>query len=138
MVSPRNSCDNDIKKAFYDGIIKYHPQTRKIQEHLKNSGVKNCILSNALPILADTCRCDDLISPQYQFCSFNLGLLKPDPEIYKTVRAKLGCEFQELIFVDDKKQNIDAATQLGIHAILFTPESIEQKINKILNETKDI
>lgn len=128
----RNSCDNDIKKAFFDGIIKYHPQTRKIQEHLKNSGVKNCILSNALPILADTCRCDDLISPQYQFCSFNLGLLKPDAEIFKTVRTKLGCEFQELIFVDDKKENTDAAAELGIHAITFNPETIKDEIYKII------
>lgn len=123
---------SEITKAFQAGIIKYHPETRKIQEKLNALGIGNCILSNALPILAKTSRCEDIIPPQHQFCSFDLGLLKPDPAIYKAVREKLGCSFEELIFVDDKPKNVKAAAELGIHAVTFNAETIVDDITKLL------
>lgn len=124
--------NSEIKQAFYDGIIKYHPQTREIQEKLKTLGIGNCILSNALPVLANTANCDDIISPEHQFCSFDLGLLKPDHAIYEAVRKKLNCKFEELIFIDDKPQNTHAAAELGIHTVTFNAETIIEDITRLL------
>ena len=122
----------EINKAFHAGIKNYHPQTRQIQEELQRQDIPNCILSNALPILADDNKAADLIPPERQFCSFDLGLLKPDPEIYRAVQQKLGCRFEELIFVDDKHKNTQAATELGIHAITFKPQTIIDEIHQII------
>ncbi len=123
----------EINKAFHAGIKNYYPQTRKMQEELQHLGIKNCILSNALPILADNNKAADIIPPERQFCSFDLGLLKPDPEIYRAVQQKLGCRFNELIFIDDKPKNTKAAAELGIHAITFKPETIVSDIRKIIS-----
>lgn len=92
----------ELNRAFRAGIKDYFPQTRQTQEELQQRGIANCILSNALPVLAGDNKAADIIPPERQFCSFDLGLLKPDPEIYRRVREKLGCRFEELIFVDDK------------------------------------
>jgi len=125
-----------INKAFHQGIQSYLPETRKMQEELQQQGILNCILSNALPILADDNKAADIIPPERQFCSFNLGLLKPDPEIYKKVREKLNCNFEELIFVDDKPKNTKAAAELGIHAVTFTPQTVIGEIHKIISPQK--
>lgn len=69
---------------------------------------------------------------EHIFCSFDLGLLKPDEEIYIAVKNRLGCEFDEIIFIDNMEENVTAAAKLGIHAILFTTETIEEEINKVL------
>lgn len=122
----------EINKALHRGIKDYFPQTRQMQEELQQQGIQNCILSNALPILAGNNKAADLIPPERQFCSFDLGLLKPDPEIYKAVRQKLNCRFDELIFVDDKAKNTQAAAELGINAITFNPQTIRRDIQKII------
>ena len=51
--------------------------------------------------------------------SAELGVAKPDYRIYDILRSRLDCEYSEIIFVDDFVQNVEAAEQLGIQAILF-------------------
>ncbi len=122
----------EINKAFHSGIKNYIPETLQMQQELQSKGIENCILSNALPILARSNKAAENIDPEHIFCSFDLGLLKPDPQIYTEVRNKLDCRFEELIFVDDKAKNTAAAAKLGIHAVTFNPQTIKKEINKIL------
>jgi putative hydrolase of the HAD superfamily len=51
--------------------------------------------------------------------SFQLGIAKPDPEIYRHTLAKLGTRPEETLFIDDKLENIEAARALGMKAIQF-------------------
>lgn len=124
----------EINKAFHQGVGEYFPETREAQESLKKQGIQNCILSNALPILANTSKTQDITKQEHIFCSFDLGLLKPDLKIYETVLQKLGCHAEEVIFVDDKEKNTKAATSLGINAITFNCKTIKNEINKILTK----
>ena len=126
----------ELNRAFRAGIKNYFPQTRQTQEELQQRGIANCILSNALPVLAGDNKAADIIPQERQFCSFDLGLLKPDPETYRRVREKLGCRFEELIFVDDKPKNTKAAAELGIHAVTFNPQTIIGDIRKIISPQK--
>ena len=123
----------DIERILHLGIKYYFPETRKTQEYLVSVGVENCILSNALPVLANTSNCLDIIKDKNVFCSFDLGLLKPNIDIYEAVRNRLGCEFSEIIFVDDKEANTKAAAGLGINAVLFNNLTIETDIKLLLN-----
>ena len=52
--------------------------------------------------------------------SYQLGLAKPDPAIYRYVLEKLGTQPGETLFIDDRKENVDAAVALGMKAIVFT------------------
>jgi HAD superfamily hydrolase (TIGR01509 family) len=54
------------------------------------------------------------------FISGEVGLLKPDPELFMLALSKLGVKPDEAIFVDDHQKYIDGATVVGMHTILFT------------------
>ncbi|XP_031667578.1 acyl-CoA dehydrogenase family member 10 isoform X1 [Oncorhynchus kisutch] len=45
------------------------------------------------------------------------GLSKPDPRIYHLCLNRLGVSAHEAVFLDDLKLNVEAAAQLGMHAI---------------------
>jgi len=53
--------------------------------------------------------------------SSELGVAKPDPKIYQILAETLGCNFPEILFVDDFTENIIAASQLGIQTIHYHP-----------------
>jgi putative hydrolase of the HAD superfamily len=49
------------------------------------------------------------------YFSFEMGLRKPQPDIYAQVLIENNLIAEETLFVDDKKENTDAAEKLGIH-----------------------
>jgi putative hydrolase of the HAD superfamily len=52
--------------------------------------------------------------------SYQLGIAKPDPEIYFYALKKLGTQPAETLFVDDKAENVDAAIALGMKGLIFS------------------
>lgn len=63
--------------------------------------------------------------------SYEVGLLKPNKEIYEELINKYGISPEETIFIDDMLPNINAAKDLGFNVILF--ESPEQLLNELSN-----
>ncbi|GGA80855.1 haloacid dehalogenase [Flavobacterium palustre] len=49
------------------------------------------------------------------YFSFEMGMRKPDAEIYLTLLNNHQLQAKNTLFVDDKKENADAAAALGIH-----------------------
>jgi putative hydrolase of the HAD superfamily len=92
------------------------------QQQLKAAGILTAILSN----MGDSV----LASLEREFAwiagfdvlvwSYQLGIAKPDPEIYRHVLEQLGTRPDETLFLDDKRVNIDAAQALGIVAFEFS------------------
>ncbi len=50
------------------------------------------------------------------------GMRKPQPQIYQLLLRRLGLSGQEVAFIDDKPENIEAARAAGIHGIVFESE----------------
>ena len=48
------------------------------------------------------------------------GVAKPDPGAFAIVRDRAGLPYDELVFVDDRADNVAAAVALGMHGIVFT------------------
>ena len=48
------------------------------------------------------------------------GVHKPDPRIYAIAIERLGVAPGEIVFLDDRPENVDAARAAGIQAVLFT------------------
>jgi putative hydrolase of the HAD superfamily len=90
---------------------------------------RTAILSNS----ADGARREELA--RYPFAamfdpiiySHEVGLRKPDPRIYRLACDRLGLAAGEIVFLDDMPENVAAATEAGLHAVLHrgAPESIE-------------
>lgn len=49
------------------------------------------------------------------YYSYEMGMRKPQPEIFTTILNKHDLSPKRTLFVDDKKENTDAAAALGIH-----------------------
>lgn len=52
--------------------------------------------------------------------SATVGVAKPEPRAYQLALDGLRLQPAEVLFIDDKPRNIEAAEQLGIPSILFT------------------
>jgi putative hydrolase of the HAD superfamily len=52
-------------------------------------------------------------------CSAEVGLAKPEPEIYALACDRLGLSPGACVFVDDHEANVAAATGAGLRAILY-------------------
>jgi epoxide hydrolase-like predicted phosphatase len=52
--------------------------------------------------------------------SHEIGIVKPDPRAYRALLGQLGMPPDEVIFIDDKQANVDAACGLGMHGLLHT------------------
>ena len=46
-----------------------------------------------------------------------MGIRKPDPEIFKYALKTIGCQAEEVAFLDDIGSNLKAAAKLGIRCI---------------------
>jgi len=51
------------------------------------------------------------------FLSYEIGHLKPNPEVFEFVLDKLGCAPSEVLFFDDTEKNVIAAKKLAIDAV---------------------
>jgi putative hydrolase of the HAD superfamily len=55
--------------------------------------------------------------------SYEVGFIKPHPEIYKHTLRKARAKPEECLFIDDREENIEVARMLGIQTIHFTPQT---------------
>lgn len=73
--------------------------------------------TNARHVLTTSKPCIDAFHVAVFSCE--VGLAKPDPDIYYLILRLCSTQPDEAIFVDDFVENIEAANRLGIHGILF-------------------
>lgn len=55
------------------------------------------------------------------YISSELGVAKPDKRIYEMLADRINCEMDEILFIDDFIENIEAAKALGINTIHYQP-----------------
>ncbi len=59
--------------------------------------------------------------------SCDVAQIKPEPEIYQTLIARLGCKPDEIVFFDDLAVNVEGARKAGIHSFVWTSLSQAKK-----------
>jgi putative hydrolase of the HAD superfamily len=89
---------------------------------LRNTGLRTSILSNLPKPLGE--RLHEIPGfldhfDQVTF-SYELGVIKPEPEIYEYALRGLGVAPSEALFFDDREENIEGARAIGLQAELFT------------------
>ena len=96
------------------------------QSAIKQRGLLTAILSNiGDSVLASVEREFDWIHRfDVLVWSCQLGVIKPNPAIYRHTLAELGVQPEETLFIDDKRPNVEAARALGIQTIEFS--TVEQ------------
>jgi putative hydrolase of the HAD superfamily len=51
--------------------------------------------------------------------SYEVGSMKPSPEIFRAALEAVGSRPEECFFIDDRAENVEGARKLGIQANLF-------------------
>jgi putative hydrolase of the HAD superfamily len=52
--------------------------------------------------------------------SSEVGLIKPEPEIFHHILKQMNVSAGEAVFIDDNPHNVDAAEKVGIRGLVFT------------------
>ncbi|MFI7540384.1 HAD-IA family hydrolase [Actinoplanes sp. NPDC049599] len=98
-----------------------NPDTLRLLDELRAAGAAMSLLSNAPYELArEIDRRTELKPFRRRLFSADLALTKPDPRCYAAALAALAADPGDVVFIDDRPVNVEAASALGIRAIHFT------------------
>ncbi|MFE6734265.1 HAD family hydrolase [Microbacterium sp. NPDC057650] len=87
---------------------------------LTRSGIRTAILTNGtdgIPAEVEALGLPALFDPIFN--SAEIGVAKPDPEVYARVVDVLGCDPEEIFFTDDSSRNVAAAIEAGMRGHCF-------------------
>jgi putative hydrolase of the HAD superfamily len=119
-----------------DGESWAHPNPNTLEwvKRLKREGFGVAILSNMPRSVSDylTSNCDWLGWFDCCIYSYAIGCAKPEPGIYKYCLDTLKLAASEVLFLDDRSENVKAACELGIRSVLF--DSVEHTSTRAANE----
>ena len=107
------------------------PKMYVLIDQLKEKGVRVGMLSNIDDRYTKLIRDFGFYKP-FEPCllSCEMGLEKPDPKAYELLIKTINLPANEIVFIDDKAENVEAAKKLGIDVILF--ESLPQLREELL------
>jgi putative hydrolase of the HAD superfamily len=114
--------------------MRLQPGTVALIEDLAAAGLSLALLSNAPDELAEAIRALPVAALFGQLIfSCQLKLAKPDPRCYRTALTRLGASAGEVIFIDDRAENVTAAAELGLLSVHFTsPEGVRAAVTERL------
>lgn len=98
------------------------PRSTRLLRALRNRGVPVFALSNfGIGTFEVACRAYPVLTEfDRAYVSGYLRMIKPDPAIYQHVETDCGLPPDQLLFADDRPENIDAAAARGWQTHLFT------------------
>lgn len=103
------------------GWLSVDPGTLRVLHALADGGTRLALLSNAGADFSGWLRSGSF-GPLFErvFVSGELGLVKPNADIYEHVIAELGITPADLLFVDNKSENVEGARAVGGDGHVFT------------------
>ena len=117
-VSPKKT-----EKVFEDVYRKNTIENKKLYDHvlkLKKEGYKIGILSTQFHLSKK------ILIPEKYYKNFNAlviscddKLKKPDPKSFELILRRLRVKPNQVLFIDDKQENLDAAEKLSIKSLIF-------------------
>ena len=130
-------------QLFYDRYLEFvtgeMPGMHAYMTELKARGYKLYGLSNW---------CSTIYRVMKEYKIFNLldgfvvssdyQVVKPDPAIYRVLLDKYDLKAEECVFADDRADNVEAAQQVGMQAIVFTTtEAYKEALEPLLAGNED-
>lgn len=127
-----------IKRLFYenDKMATEREAIWQKMEDLKDRGYKIYILSNYSEYLfkKHTGHMPFRKIIDGGIVSYEVGAIKPEPEIYEKILDKYGLDPAECIFFDDIEKNVEAAKAFGIESHLVTSEAdLSERIDLLIS-----
>ena len=113
---------DEFKKIYYEEFdnIDYYQDVVDFEHSLKDKCYIG-ILSNLFIYDKDRLnRQVNLSMYDYVFLSFELGMKKPNRDIFEYVLDNVEFDAKDILFIDDREDNVNIARELGINAMKAT------------------
>jgi putative hydrolase of the HAD superfamily len=104
----------------------------RLVDEIKKKNIKVGLFSNIRKDWVKTAQSYGLFQP-FDPCIFacDIGVEKPDPKAYQILLDTLNLSATEIVFIDDRPENVEAAQIMGIDAIKFeSSEQIREELQK--------
>ncbi|MFL5885863.1 MAG: HAD family hydrolase [Thermoleophilaceae bacterium] len=122
----------DLPQRLFARVGPDEPMVEAVRR-AKGAGIKTGLISNSW---GDRGQYQDLDIFDGVVISGDVGLNKPDPEIFHLGAERIGVPPQECVFVDDLKENCEGAEAVGMTAILHRgAESTLPELERLLGVT---
>ena len=105
--------------AAFGDIFSEIPAMTRLHGELRQQGLPTFILSNTNDIAVGHIRRSFSFFLNFTgyILSYEHGVLKPEQQIYEIAEQKSECRGEEILFLDDKPENIESAARLGWRTI---------------------
>jgi FMN phosphatase YigB (HAD superfamily) len=111
------------------------PAMIELHAELRQRGLQTYIFSNTNDIAAGHIRREFPFFKNFDgyIYSYEVGAMKPDAKIYETMEKMCGKRGEDLIYIDDRLENVEAGSVRGWRTILHeTPEKTRASLEKFL------
>jgi putative hydrolase of the HAD superfamily len=115
----------DLIAADYDSWTVYRPDVWELARAFKAGGGRTAILSNGVPEIMGRLQRERSLTEFFDVIvvSYEVGCAKPDAHIYRICLERLNVPAGAALFVDDRLENLEAASKLGIQTLHFTGDA---------------
>lgn len=101
--------------------LRLDPDVLAVLDGFHTAGIPVSLLSNAPRALAAALVGNPALDRfAHLLFSAELDLVKPDPRIFAVAADRLGAPASDIVFVDDRPENVRAAAAVGMHAVVYT------------------
>jgi len=99
----------------------YRDEVWSLAAAFRAAGGRTAVLSNSGPEMMVRVRADRPLEARFDtvVISCEVGLVKPDPRIYRLCLDRLGLTAAETLFVDDRADNVEGAASIGLRTLHF-------------------
>lgn len=110
-----------VGRIFDAWLLGLYPGAAELLRDLKRRGLTTACLSNTndrhwRTIMREDARYQPLAELDFCLASHELGVMKPDEQIYRLAERRMGFSGEQVLFFDDKPANVEAARAVGWRA----------------------
>lgn len=120
--------------AFFADIFSEMPPMIELHASLRRSGIPSYIFSNTNDLAIEHIRRNFPFFANFNgyILSYEIGAMKPATKIYEALESLSGKRGSEILYLDDRRENVDAGAARGWQVILqTTPEKTRAEIEKL-------
>ena len=121
---------------YFAEIFTEMPGTIALHAELRRRGFQTYIFSNTNDLAIEHVRRDFPFFQNFDgyIFSYEVGAMKPDAPIYEAMETMCGRRGADLIYLDDRAENIAAGAARGWRTVLHaSPEQSRREVGRLLN-----
>lgn len=135
--------ETDVRQSWNSILLDFPKHRLDFIKQLKQQGrYRLLLLSNTNDLHIDFVKQQVPFFDAFEKCfdgfylSQKMAMRKPDPEIFEFVLKSHNLKPQEVLFIDDTKENTDAAQRLGINIWNINPE--KEDVTELFEVKKEL